>query len=385
MPQRKPVQVVLSVIATLVVLAVVISGLAHAVTQLNTTAAADAQATTTSAVVAPTAAQSNTPALSVRGRQIVDAHHHAITLLGAARFSLEFACHGDGHFQLSDFQAMRAWGMNTVRITLSSAFWRNLDNHCPNYQATVTSAVDNAEAAGLYVILTLQWNAPFSLPDDSIHGGAQCPLPDTSNDVKFWQDLAEIYQDDSRVLFDIYSEPNNIDWTEWANGGTVSSNCSIYPDVHTYTAIGMRALAIKVRAVAPNNIIVVSGIGYGYDLSGIDASNRVPTTNILYGTHPFDHKVVQQPSDWPRAFGDAALTLPIIATEFGAYDCTTQYISQEIAYFGQLHLSFLAWAWSPGDCALPSLIANWSGTPTTPYGAYIKQQMHTVAAKQGSL
>ncbi len=380
MLRQKSPQVVISVIVTLVVIVVIISGLAHAVIQLNARVAALNPSNGTQQVAAPpTSAPANGQLLAVEGRQIVDAHHHPVTLIGAARFSLEYTCHGDGHFQLADFQAMRSWGMNAVRIPLSSAFWRNLDNRCPDYEATVLSAVGNAEAAGLYVILTLQWNAPFGLPQDSIHGGAQCPLPDATNDVKFWQDLAEIYQDDQRVLFDIYSEPNNIDWSTWANGGTISSNCSLYSSVQTYTAIGMPALAMKIRAIAPSNIIIVSGIGYGYDLSGINASNMVPSTNILYGTHPFNHTVVQQPSDWPRAFGIPAQTIPVIATEFGSYDCATSYIAPEISYFEQLHISFLAWAWTTGACTVPSLLANWSGTPSTPYGAYIQQQMRAQA------
>jgi len=84
----------------------------------------------------PTSTPTPTPdiALSLSGTQIMRGGQ-PITLVGAARYSLEFECHGDGHFQLSDFQAMRTWGMNTVRIPLSLAFWRNLDGKCPDYQA----------------------------------------------------------------------------------------------------------------------------------------------------------------------------------------------------------------------------------------------------------
>ena len=70
----------------------------------------------------------------------------------------------------------------------------------------------------------------------------------------------------------------------------------------------------------------------------------------------------------------------MIATEFGAYDCRTGYISREIAYFEKLHMSFLAWAWTPGACSVPGLIASWNGTPTTPYGQYIREQMRQAAA-----
>jgi hypothetical protein len=321
--------------------------------------------------------------LSVRGTHIVDGSGKTVTLLGATDFSLEFSCSGDGHFRLADFRAMRAWGMNTVRFTLSSAFWRNLDGRCPDYTGTVTAAVANAESAGLYVILTLQWDAPFSLPQDATSGGAQCPLPDANYDVRFWQDIAEIYQDDPRVIFDLFSEPHDIDWSEWESGGTITSSCFRYTVPYTYQAIGMPELASKVRLIAPSNLVILSGLGWGYDLSGIEAYGAYGSAsmaNTLYGTHPFDHSGgTQQPYDWPRAFGSLATHLPVIATEFGSYDCQTSYIAQEITYFKLMHMSFVAWAWTTGSCTIPSLLANWSGRPSAPYGVYIQQQIHALA------
>ena len=43
-------------------------------------------------------------ALSIVGRQIVDAQGQVITLIGANRSSLEYLCSGDGHFQFDDFK-----------------------------------------------------------------------------------------------------------------------------------------------------------------------------------------------------------------------------------------------------------------------------------------
>lgn len=339
-----------------------------------------APASATAHAPTPTQDPWTTEGLSVQGTQIVTSSGKPITLLGVARFSLEFACQGDGHFQLADFEAMRAWGMNTVRIPLSSAFWRNLDNQCPTYRATVAAAVANAEAAGLYVMLDLQRDAPFSRPQDGATGGAQCPLPDARYDVAFWKQVAALYRDDPRVLFDIFGEPYSIGWYQWWHGGSVTSACYAYPAEYTYTAISMPALAEVVRAAAPRNLIILSGINWGYDLSGVTSQHAVALTNILYGTHPWHHSSIQQPYDWPRAFGATAQHLPVIATEFGAYDCQTGYISTALAYFARLHMSFLAWAWAPGGCATPALITDWAGAPTAPYGRFIQQRMLAVAA-----
>lgn len=346
-----------------------------------------ATATATRPAVTPTPTQD--PWIT-EGLSIVGTHIHApdgrnVTLLGAARFSLEFECQGDGHFQLADFQAMRAWGMNTVRIPLSSGFWRNVGGGCPSYRSTVAAAVANAEAAGLYVILDLQRDAPFSLPQDATNGGEQCPLPDATYDLAFWKAVATQYGNDPRILFDLFGEPHDVSWYQWFHGGQITSSCYGYSTDHTYTALSMPALAAAVRAVAPRSILILSGVDWGYDLSGITTQNAVPLKNILYATHPWDHTTVMQPSDWSRAFGALAGALPVIATEFGAYDCSTGYLATAMDYFTRLGISYLAWAWTTGGCQTPSLLADWSGAPSVPYGQYIRQRMLAAAAANPSL
>ena len=343
---------------------------------------ASTSSTTPSATRQPTPTATTNPwltvALSVQGTSIVNAQGQTVTLIGAARYSLEYACGGDGHFTLADFRAMSAWGMNTVRLPISSAYWRNAEGVCPTYQKTLEAAVANAEQAGLYVILDLQRDAPSDTGFDAQAGGAQCPLPAT-NDVTFWQQLARYYANDPRVIFDIFGEPHDVTWNQWWNGGQIDAKCYTTNPPGTYAAVGMPALAQAVRAVAPRSLIIVSGMSWGYDLSGIVASQHITIPNVIYGTHPWDHSSVQMPWDWPRAFGATATHFPVIATEFGEYDCGTNYIAQEIRYFQQHHMSFLAWAWTPGGCATPSLLANWDGTPSSPYGAYIRQQMLAAA------
>lgn len=372
-------RIVLNGVVILVVGVALVTGVARMAGAFSSRASAPVarSSTTPTPTVAPTATPNPwaTDALSVNGLQIVDTQGRAVTLLGVSRFSLEYACQGDGHFRLSDFQAMRSWGMNTVRIPLSSAFWRDLDHQCPNYQSTVESAVTAAEKAGLYVILDLQRDAPMSLPQDATGGGSQCPLPDATYDVQFWRDVATVYQNDPHVLFDVFGEPHDITWQQWRNGGQMVTNCYGYDRTYTYTAISMPALAAAVRAIAPRNIIILSGVAWGYDLSGLTRDNAPALSNVLYATHPWNHGSVQQPDDWNRAFGSTAQQLPVIATEFGAYDCRTNYISTELTYFKRLGISFLAWAWAPANCATPGLLADWSGTPTAPYGQFIKAQM----------
>ncbi|MBA3822778.1 MAG: cellulase family glycosylhydrolase [Ktedonobacterales bacterium] len=369
------------IIATILVLAVIVSlGVVRAATQLGTTVTRHTTATLTQATsLVPTATpQGLLPGLQVQGTQFVDATGKTVRLIGATRQSLEYLCRGDGHLNPADFAAMRSWGMNVVRLPLSSEFWANAGGDCPDYRTTVTQTIYNAESAGLYVIADLQWNAPFDTAYDRTHGGVQCPLPDNGKDLAFWHDLATIYAHDGAVLFDLFGEPHDISWTSWQHGTTITAGCYIVnpsgepQEQVSYTGVGMRDLMAQVRTIAPNNIIILSGLNWGYDLGGI--SSTANESNVVYGTHPFDHSD-KQPADWSRAFGNVAQGHAVIATEFGSYDCKTEYIRQAIAYFNAHNMSWLAWAWDAGDCHGPSLLADWSGTPSQPYGAFVQAAM----------
>jgi endoglucanase len=313
------------------------------------------------------------PALIVRDAHLATADGQSATLIGVSHSSLEYSCQGDGHFALADFQAMRGWGMNVVRFPLWSRFWLNADGSCPTYQQTVLAAVRAAEAAHLYVILDLQWSLALAKPaytDSNGYANYQYPMPDTGEAVQFWRAVAAQYRDDPNVLFDIYGEPNAVSWDVWYNGGTITMPAG------SYQAIGMRGLVDVVRGIAPSNVIIVSGINWGYDLQEVGTTYTFPESNLLFGTHPFNYSN-KQPWDFDRAFGEGAGgRFAAIGTEFGSYDCQTGYIASVIAYFNQHHMSWLAWSWSASGCGTPSLLSKLdAGVPSQPYGAYIRQQM----------
>ena len=57
-----------------------------------------------------------------------------------------------------------------------------------------------------------------------------------------------------------------------------------------------------------------------------------------------------------------------------------RYIEQAINYFKSQNISWLAWTWQTGSCSGPSLLADWSGKPSIPYGSFIQRQMQAAAA-----
>lgn len=310
--------------------------------------------------------------IKVAGNRLTDDEGRSVRLIGVSRSSLEFQCHVD-HATPSDLKRMRAWGMNAIRFTLSSALW---NGGCPDYRKTLADTVKTALDAGMYVVLALQWNAPFGVPANTAAGGAQYPMPDRKTDLAFWRDVAGMFRNDARVLFNLFSEPFGVSCAQWYLGGAMTVNFVNDPKGKlipgAYSAIGMNDLAAAVRAVAPRNVIVVSGIDWGYDLSCVTSGYAVHTDNVAYATHPFDY-MQKQANDWDRAFGVPALTHVVLAEEFGQYNCKTDYISAVLETFKNYEMSWLAWNWSvAGGCEGPALLSDWEGTPSEPYGAFVR-------------
>ncbi|MEI9941674.1 MAG: glycoside hydrolase family 5 protein [Pseudomonadota bacterium] len=293
---------------------------------------------------------------------------------GVDRPSLEWDAAGEwnnqGGIPRSDFDAMAAWHANVVRIALNQDFWLSgAALYNPNYQATVDRAVKAAEAAGLDVILDLHWSDRGDLTvsvagqGQGMKGHADQQQMADENSVQFWFEVASKYKSDGHVLFELYNEPHDINWSVWLNGGSVAE----------YHAVGMQDLynAVRVRAGA-DNLVIAGGTGWAFNLSGV-GSNRIQGYNIMYATHPY---YPQDPiGQWDENFGYLAAQdiAPVIATEFGdgSTNCTGDWDSQLTEYADARQISWTAWAWWPAGCSFPSLIADWKYTPTV-QGAAIK-------------
>src|SRR5262249_17433713 len=156
------------------------------------------------------------------------------------------------------------------------------------------------------VILDLHWSDRGDLGNQ---GPGQQRMAD-QNSITFWAQVAAKYKGDGRVIFELYNEPHDVSWDVWLGGG---------PSGDGFTAAGMQALHDAVRGAGAENVVIVGGLGWAYDLSGVP-SHRVQGHNIVYATHPYD-KPGKQPSDWDKGFGFLTSTDPVIITEFGTMNC----------------------------------------------------------------
>ena len=309
---------------------------------------------------------------------------------GVARPALQWSPGGDDRFVnvAQDFALIKSWKANVVRIPITQVFWTpGVKLYDPTYKARVLDTVKKARDLGLTVILDLHASDRGNAAYDTVPDVQQ--LPDEKHSLPFWRDLANTFKGDGGVVFELYNEPHDITWDMWLNGGDIPTGPAWAggPVRHGYKAVGMQQLYDAVRAAGARNLVIVSGMHWGYFLDEVP-NYRVKGYNIAYASHPYDWPD-KQPESWDEAFGSLAATDPVIISEFGAYKCDrTAYYTAAMDYADRKGMSWIAWAWwtppatmSPAErsaaiCNFPALITDWNGTPSAS-GALVKARLAT--------
>ena len=325
----------------------------------------------------------------VSGKRILGADGRPYLFHGVARDGLQYSCSGDGHFSEQELSYIGAgpdsasatyWHANTVRLPLSEGFWLRGDpaHGCSpqQYQALVGQVADSLTALGLNVLLDLQWN---DAGQQSGLGGGQWPLPDADS-VSFWKQVAGLYKGYNNVLFELFNEPNNVSWSCWQRGCTLSDASALSNDCGcqktlSYRAVGMQGLIDAVRGTGARNLLLVAGLNWGFDLSKID-SYPLRGSNLVYDTHPYAY-AGKFADAWAAAFGRLSATHAMISAESGEYDCGSAYMRRLLDYFDAHAIGWIAWSWTTaGDvCHYPRLIQNYNGRPTMAPGQFIHDRL----------
>jgi len=299
---------------------------------------------------------------SVSGNRLIGPDGRPFRILGVDRCSLEWAPYGD-HLSYEDYAHMKSWGSNTIRVPLNQCFW--LSGHKlynADYKNTVRQQVNWIKSLGMAVILDLHWS---DMGNSQAAKCGQQTMAD-SNSVDFWQQVASEYKNDPWVLFELYNEPHDVAWNVWRNGGWAGS----------FNTPGFQNLYNTVRNTGADNVVIVGGLNWAYDLSGV-AQYALQGDNIMYNTHPYNYPG-KQPSDWWNSFGYLTPKYPVIATEFGDGDCTAWYYQQFVDFTQKNGIHWTAWAWYPGGCAFPALIDGWNYTASVS-GQVVQQALKNAA------
>jgi aryl-phospho-beta-D-glucosidase BglC (GH1 family) len=321
----------------------------------------------------------------VAGNTVYDTADNPHLFRGLDRPSMEWD--SAGNITEADYLNMsQLWNANVVRLTLNQDYWLedpNNPNYDPHYQNLVDQQVKWAEQYGMDIILDLHWSdqGDYSkgCPSNCTDGcNCQQCMAD-AHSVIFWQQVATKYKGDGHVLFELYNEPFKIPWGVWLNGGQsvgCTNNGGSTPQ--SFTVVGMQQLYNTVRATGAENLVIIGGLNWAYDLTGVPG-NRVQGHNIIYNTHPYSSKCGGRtnqnactPANYDAEFGFLAATDPIIATEFGDSDCSAGFYQTFTQYAQSKGIHWTGWAYFVGGCGFPSLISDDNGTPIEGSGTTVQ-------------
>ena len=328
--------------------------------------------------------------LHTKENKILDASGKPVWLYGVNIASLEWRNAGD-HVEEWVNRAINDWKVNFIRLPLAQDRWfgkmTNQTDGGVTYRAIVDKLVDTCAAARVYIDLDLHWSECGKWVNE---GGilGQHNMPD-KNSISFWQDMATRYKNFPNVVFGLYNEPHDAPWNVWRDGGTITDTPAKQRNIDqtqvTFEAVGMQKLYDTVRATGATNVGTVSGLDWGYDLSGVLQGYPIAGKNFIYETHPYPFK----DKDWDKKFGDVSEKFPVLVGEWGFggrrlnnnNTNNLNYAHNLMDYTRQHNLHWTAW--DLHTSAGPTLIKNWDYEPTV-FGQIVKDELAKAAAARSS-
>lgn len=255
----------------------------------------------------------------------------------------------EGDFNKEYFDEVCDTGVNAIRIPVHPESWANDEYYLWRY---LDKAVEWSVENNTYVIIDLHFIG-------NVLTGEGSQMRDVGEDayqfsIDFWQTISSYFKDVPNVIYEIYNEPTAIsdaDWMPCAN-----------------------KLVDTIRNTGSNQLIIVSGTDYSYNLSAWE-NTPMQKDNIAYSAHIYPNRIGAI-----EYFDKISDTLPIIVSEWGyiAQTDTTnqQYLIGTKEKFGQPMIEFMdnkeiGWVacWYDNKWEPPMFSDN-KGTPTE-WGEFI--------------
>ncbi len=309
------------------------------------------------------------PSLRVVGNQIQTVDGQRVWLQGVSIPSMEWSGGGENILK-SVGEAVENWNANVIRLPVRDDFWFGTGPYQNDggafYRQLVDDVVNLAAAHGAYTVIDLhRYRAP------------------RAEHAKFWREVATKYKNHPAVLFELINEPHDISWEVWKNGGFVSTDkrstdalAENDQKLEGFESIGMQALLDSVREVGAKNLVLVGGLDWAYDLSGVLEGYALDDRDghgIVYSTHVYPWK-----SDWKNKFMTVAEKHPIFIGECGAprerfdfipperHEDPATWVPDFLGLVQKQRYHWTGWCFHPK--AAPRLLEDWDYTPTPHWG-----------------
>jgi len=316
--------------------------------------------------------------LHVEGNHLADSDGKFVWLQGVNTPNLETLPH-DKQVLKSVVVAIEDWKANCVRVPVKEEFWYGQNSTQKDggqeYRQTIDAVITLAANRGAYVVIDLH--------------RFRAPKPEHA---RFWKDFATIYKNHPAVLFDLFNEPHGISWAVWQKGGFVGDKEGVDESAFLsdeekkknqgFESVGMQALIDAVRSAGAKNIVIVGGLGWSNDLSGVlngFALDDKGGHGIMYSWHTYNwHK------GWDRIL-PVAEKYPIFLGEVGAdikkmgfipasqQEDPYTFIPDMLGFIQKYKINWTAWSMHPR--ATPVLISDWKYTPTPFWGVFAQEAL----------
>lgn len=219
--------------------------------------------------------------LRVNGTKIVDEHDRTVQLKGVSSMWLNWEPTGYAE-SLEGLRFMRDnWGLQIIRAAMGvdedGAYLEDPDKA----QRQVETIISNAIELGVYVLVDWHDHAAESHQAEA---------------EAFFDNLSELYGDEPNLLYEVYNEPLDVDWS------------GVLVPYH-------ERMVSAIRSNDPDNIVILGTPNWSQDVD-IAASNPVSGSNLMYTLHFYacSHGAELR----ARAQNALAAGLPLFVTEWGA-------------------------------------------------------------------
>ncbi len=317
--------------------------------------------------------------LHVAGNQVLRADGKPFWLQGVNVVSLEWSVAGEQVMKATKV-AIEEWKANIIRLPVKEEYWNGggAKDGGAGYRKLVDDVVTIAANRGAYLLLDLH---RFKAP--------------TQAHADFWKDAAEHFKNHPAVLFDLFNEPHGTTWDVWRDGGFVGEKAKPGDEAnfttaeekakakHGFQSVGMQALLDAVRGTGAKNVVLVGGLDYAYDLSGIANGyvlNDRGGNGIILSTHIYPWK-----KGWQEKVLVVADKYPILVGEVGAgaqkmtwlpaevQEDAATWVPEMLGFIQKYHLHWTAFAFHPK--AGPAMLEDWSYKPNAAWGVFAKRAL----------
>ena len=142
------------------------------------------------------------------------------------------------------------------------------------------------------------------------------PILDADHSPAALKAIANAFKDDPNTFFGLQSEPHDISWACWKNGG---SSCSV-----GYAAFGMQAALDTVRATGATNVVTASGIDYANNLTWLANKPADPLNQLMAEQHVYGGNTCDTPACLTQYTAPVAAQVPVLFGESGeTYDASS--------------------------------------------------------------